>query len=127
MKKWAFIVLLTWFSAPAQNTQSLAGTWTLSKVIKVERMSSAHVRTARETLEGNVLLTFNADGTFKSTADSKKELRHWNYQRKTRTIILSGKQQRFKAKILNFKPDRMRVKMQLSRSVLGEFILVKNP
>ncbi len=124
MKKY-LILLLFWLSGNAQNTQALTGTWTISKVVTIERMSSSELKKGREMLENNVLLIFNPDGTFKSTADSKKELRKWTYQRKTRTIVLSGKQRRFKAKILIFKPERMRVKMQLSRSLLGEFVLEK--
>lgn len=126
MKKILSLILLVFGCClQAQNMQSISGTWALAKVVKIERMPASEIRKAKEMLEGNVLLTFNQDGSFKSTADSKKELREWIYQKKTRTITLKGKQLRLKIKILKFKPEQMRVKMQLSKSVLGEFVLVK--
>jgi|GEM_PF-4064944 len=127
MKKYiALFFLLLAFAGHTQTTQSIAGQWTISKVIKVEGMSAAKLKKGKEMLEGNVILTFNADGTFKSTASTKKEAKTWLYQRKKKTILINSKSEKLKIKILKFKTESMRVKMQLSKSVVGEFLLVKN-
>lgn len=127
MKKLGFLLLiLISASALAQNTQSITGKWTLAKVIKVDNMTKSELAKGKEMLEGNVIYSFNEDGTFKSTADTKKEAKTWIYQRKARTIQIKGNTEHLKIKIISFKSNQMRVKMNLSKSVLGEVVLVKN-
>ncbi|MFT3795741.1 hypothetical protein [Flavobacterium sp.] len=112
----------------AQTVQSITGTWTLSKVVKIDRMNAAELKKGKEMLEDNVILTFNEDGSFKSTATKAKEPKTWLYQKKKKTILIKGKKENLKIQILSYnsKAGKMRVKMNLSKSVLGEFVLLKN-
>lgn len=125
MKKLFILLLTISFGIRAQTVQSIAGQWTIHKVVKIDGMSASKLKAGKEALEGNAMLTFNQDGTFHSTI-AKKTVTNWSYKRKTKTILLTGKNQKLKIKILKFKQTSMRVKMQLSKSVLGEFVLVKN-
>ncbi|SCX81180.1 hypothetical protein [Flavobacterium caeni] len=121
----AILLALLTFAAHAQNAQSLAGQWRIHQVVSIDGLSKAKLKDAKQALESNVILTFNPDGTFKSTADPKRTVTNWTYKKKTKTILLTGKSQRLKIKVLKFKQTSMRVKMQLSKSILGEFVLVK--
>lgn len=126
MKK--FIVLFFLFFAVAlhaQSAKSITGQWIIQKVVSIDGMSAAKLKAGKEALEGNAFLTFNEDGTFKSTTDPKRAITNWAYRKKSRTILLTGKSQRLKIKVIKFKQTSMWVKMQLSKSVLGEFVLVK--
>jgi hypothetical protein len=126
MKKILIVLFLAVaFGVRAQKTESIIGTWTIYKVVKIEGMSAAELKNGKAALEGNAFLTFNKDGSFNSTVDTKKMVTQWYYKRKSKTIFLTGKSQKLKIKIIKFKQTSMRVKMQLSRSILGEFVLVK--
>ena len=127
MKKLLVLLLLVLsYGFQAQTKQSITGKWLLAKVIKVDGISASKLKAGKQALEGNVILSFNENGTFQSTAFSNKEVKTWTFQKKTKTISIKGQSEKLKVKILNFKPTHMRVKMQLSRSVVGEFLLEKN-
>lgn len=129
MKKLLLFLLVTFtIGTWAQTTQAITGTWTLIKVVKIDRMNTSELKKGKEMLEDNVILTFNEDGSFKSTAAKAKEPKTWSYQKKKKTILIKGKKENLKIQILSYnsKAGKMRVKMNLSKSVLGEFVLSKN-
>ncbi|MFT3795740.1 hypothetical protein [Flavobacterium sp.] len=114
MKKiFPVLFMLFCLNSFAQTKAEITGKWTIVKVYKIDLATPEELQQVDGFIANNWAMEFREDGVMVASPGNASQVTTWEFDEKTKKMILKSQGKSLPVEILSYQPNTMRINMSL--------------